>query len=260
MQRRHFLQTGLTSLASLITLAIPYQTFATEMAQIPQKKALIIVSLADNANQGIVPIKSTLGNGQNPSTNLYWGALYGVKTYFKRAADYSVTKGPDYSALTGALDSIKIIPTHDDTFDITAIAFDGALQNIALKRYYQALLQNAEGYDLVVYIGHNPLMDIRPNFDFKSGQAYIDRAKPVKTVVLACQSRSFFKDSIAKTNGVPYVMTNGNMAPEAYTLDGILKAWMKDEGPETARRNAAQKYAEYQKIPLKNAMWLFKSP
>ena len=52
-----------------------------------EKKPLIVrvfVPLCDNKNQGIVPVSSTLGDGQNLKTNLYWGALYGVKTHFSK--------------------------------------------------------------------------------------------------------------------------------------------------------------------------------
>jgi len=45
----------------------------------------VFVALADNKNQGIVPVPARLGNGQDPANNLYWGAAFGVKTFFKRA-------------------------------------------------------------------------------------------------------------------------------------------------------------------------------
>ena len=101
-------------------------------------------------------------------------------------------------------------------------------------------------------------MDISPNF--KKDHRTERHTSNVKTAVLACQSRSFFKDIIADTQAEAYVMTNGNMAPEAYSLDGILKAWMNDFPASEAQKMAAQQYAKYQKIPLKNANWLFKDP
>lgn len=42
----------------------------------------LLVPLCDNDNQGIVPVNKTLGNGLDAKNNLYWGALYGVKTHF----------------------------------------------------------------------------------------------------------------------------------------------------------------------------------
>ena len=47
----------------------------------------VYVALCDNINQGIVPMPAAIGNGQDPSRNLYWGAGYGVKNYFNRKSD-----------------------------------------------------------------------------------------------------------------------------------------------------------------------------
>ncbi len=52
-----------------------------------QKTVHVYVALCDNIHQGIVPIPKDLGNGQSPRTNLYWGALYGVKTYFTNSKE-----------------------------------------------------------------------------------------------------------------------------------------------------------------------------
>jgi hypothetical protein len=41
------------------------------------------VALCDNKHQGIVPVPAILGNDDDPKNNLYWGAMYGVKTFFK---------------------------------------------------------------------------------------------------------------------------------------------------------------------------------
>ena len=51
--------------------------------------AHVVVALCDNKYQGIVPVPAELGDGDNPSSNLYWGALFGVKTFLSRHADWS---------------------------------------------------------------------------------------------------------------------------------------------------------------------------
>jgi hypothetical protein len=62
--------------------------------------AHVIVALADNKYQGIVPVPAAIGNGDDPAHNLYWGAGYGVRTYFQRSGDWQVVgkcaagKGP----------------------------------------------------------------------------------------------------------------------------------------------------------------------
>lgn len=53
----------------------------------------VFVALCDNENQGIIRVPEKLGNGQNPSSNLYWGAMYGVKSYFRyKSADWEYLK------------------------------------------------------------------------------------------------------------------------------------------------------------------------
>lgn len=47
----------------------------------------VFVALADNVNQGIVPVSATVGNGDNAKTNLYWGAAFGIRTFFSRNRD-----------------------------------------------------------------------------------------------------------------------------------------------------------------------------
>jgi hypothetical protein len=58
-------------------------------AQTPPRRTIhVFVALADNQNQGIVPVPARLGNGLDPVHNLYWGAAVGVKTFFARSADW----------------------------------------------------------------------------------------------------------------------------------------------------------------------------
>jgi len=44
----------------------------------------VTVALCDNATQGIVPVPAAIGDGNDPRTNLYWGAAYGLRTWLKR--------------------------------------------------------------------------------------------------------------------------------------------------------------------------------
>jgi hypothetical protein len=58
------------------------------LAQNSLRVVHVFVALADNLNQGIVPVPSRLGNGEDAEGNLYWGAAYGIKTFFFRSADW----------------------------------------------------------------------------------------------------------------------------------------------------------------------------
>src|SRR5258707_2310746 len=59
-------------------------------AQGPLRTIHVFVALADNANQGIVPVPARLGNGEDAERNLYWGSAFGVKTFFSRSADWKL--------------------------------------------------------------------------------------------------------------------------------------------------------------------------
>ena len=52
--------------------------------------------MADNKNQGIVPVAAVLGNGDDPRHNLYWGSAYGYKTFFSRSADWRLLTATAY--------------------------------------------------------------------------------------------------------------------------------------------------------------------
>jgi hypothetical protein len=48
----------------------------------------VLVALAGNEHQGIIPVPAFLGNGEDPACNLYWGAAFGVRSYFRRAPEW----------------------------------------------------------------------------------------------------------------------------------------------------------------------------
>jgi hypothetical protein len=60
------------------------------VAQGSPRTVHVFVALADNKNQGIVPVAAILGNGDDPAHNLYWGSAYGYKTFFSRNADWQL--------------------------------------------------------------------------------------------------------------------------------------------------------------------------
>jgi len=50
----------------------------------------VFVALCDNKYQGIVPVPAKIGNGQDAATNLYWGAAFGVKTFFNKSSEWKL--------------------------------------------------------------------------------------------------------------------------------------------------------------------------
>jgi len=63
---------------------------ATPQPRNPGRLIHVVVALCDNQFQGIVPVPPKIGDGDDPRNNLYWGAAYGVKTFFQKAKDWSL--------------------------------------------------------------------------------------------------------------------------------------------------------------------------
>lgn len=222
----------------------------------PSKNVHIIVVLADNANQGIVPVSDTLGDGMSPRTNLYWGALYGVKSYFKRQDAITTIKDTSPALPKNVLEQLDfVLQTDSGPVAIRAEAWRGDKMGPAIRAYYNKLAE-PNGPDLVVFVGHNGLMDTFVTKPISiAGQAKPGTGK--FAIVLACQSDSYFTPIIQDLGATPVLMTKGNMAPEAYSLLPAIKAWAEGKPANDIRKSAAAGYAKYQKIPIRNANWLF---
>lgn len=224
------------------------------------KSVHIIVVLADNANQGILPVPAKLGDGQSPRTNLYWGALYGVKSYFNRQPNIQNRAASSLPPPSGVIDEIHYrltlaSPKGELAINIHAEAWRGDKMRAGLKRFYK-MLADKDGADLVVFVGHNGLMD-GPIMAPISIAGHPKSGAGKDAIVLACMSESYFKSTLRNLGVRPVLMTRGLMAPEAYSLLPAIKAWALEQSQNDIRNAAASGYAKYQKIPLRNAQRLF---
>ena len=217
----------------------------------------VFVALCDNRNQGIVKVPAHLGNGQDPAGNLYWGAAYGVKTFLARSGSWEelplagAPRRPEILARAlfksrGAGPAVRIL----------AEAYDGAHMKEALTDFFGAAagtLAAAEPADLVCFVGHNGLMDMKLSETPKPGAG----PRPEAAVVLACKSQAYFAEPLRTAGCRPLVLTTGFMAPEAYTLEAIVTGWAAGDSPERIRERAAEAYARYQKCGRSAAAKLF---
>lgn len=78
-------------------------------------------------------------------------------------------------------------------------------------------------------------------------------ARPRSAFVLACASRRHFEEKLRTAGAHPLPLTTGLMAPEAYTLDALVRAW----SGATVRDAAASAYHAYQHCGLTAAKRLF---
>lgn len=230
----------------------------------------VFVALADNQHQGIIPVPAVLGDGSDPQRNLYWGAAYGVKTFFKASGDWQLIwsgRGPKNAVLERCFFKSR----KNDVY-LVADAYEGSQIKLAVTDFLSAAagissnkfsvktnsaevsLAVAGDADLIVYVGHDAFMDFQiPTIVGAKG------SKPRRTIVLACASKSYFSPYIRQAGAEPLLWTTGLMAPEAYTLKAALDGWIAGEGHEAIRQRAAQAYDKYQKCGVRAALKLFTS-
>ena len=224
----------------------------------------VFVALADNVNQGIVPVSASLGNGDSTATNLYWGAAFGVRTFFTKNKDWeliAITSNPSASILERG-----IFRHRRTSYLLVADAYRGKeiaqttwdfLEAAAGKPGEKLKAGTAEFHtggsaDLVAYVGHNGLMDFKLPSQPKRRD---DRQR--RAIILACASKQYFSPALQQTGATPLLWTTNLMAPEAYVLSAAIDGWIKKESDEQVRLRAADAYHKYQNCGVKAARSLF---
>ena len=224
----------------------------------------VFVALADNINQGIVPVSPSLGDGDNPKTNLYWGAAFGVKTFFSKNPEWqllSVVQNPKASVLERCIFKHR---TH--ALFLVADAYQGKEIRHATSEFLQSLAGepgekvkvgesefNLQGSaDLLAYIGHDGLMDFQLSNTFRHRDT-----RQREAIILACASKQFFTQPLKPTGAHPLLWTTNLMAPEAYVLSSAVDGWIAKETGEQIQEQAARVYDKYQHCGLRSARGLF---
>jgi hypothetical protein len=236
----------------------------------------VSVALADNKNQWIAPVPESLGNGQDARTNLYWGARYGVKTYLMKDGGWEkvATIKPQDKRILERLVLKRAFSRKDKVVQVylVADAWNGKSIEDTIKQFLN-FNAGKDAFDvqlndkkihaggnahLIVYIGHNALMDY---FGAKNLTIPNPKAESSKqendAIVLACKSEPFFLSRLEKLGAGPLVLTTGLMAPEAYSLHAAIKQWIAGGTRIQVKKAAADSYSKYQKIGRKAAERLF---
>jgi len=252
------------SFLSLVILCLPI----TARAQTSARVVHVFVALADNQHQGIIPVPPILGHGDDPQRNLYWGAAFGVKTFFKTSKEWQLLfcgRGSKASILERCVFKNR----KEDVF-LVADAYQGREIKLAVTDFLSAAagvssetiqakgdagdvsISGQGAADLVAYVGHDAFMDFQivPIAGARGN-------RPRRAIVLACASKAFFGPYLRQTGAEPLLWTTGLMAPEAYTLEAALSGWIEHEDDEAIHRRAARAYDKYQKCGSKAALRLF---
>ena len=207
----------------------------------------VTVALCDNATQGIVPVPAAIGDGNDPRTNLYWGASLGVKSWLKREKWAIQKVAPPHDAILERIVAKKTIGGREVA--IIADAWRGSRIREAITSFLEDASHGTE--DVVAYIGHDGLME------FNVSPRVWRNTKPPRSIVLACASQQFFASYLRAAGSKPLLLTTGLMAPEAYTLTAAIEAFVTNGD---VREAAARAYDRFQKCGIKAARRLFIAP
>ncbi len=225
----------------------------------------VFVALCDNENQRIVPVPEKIGNGKDPKHNLYWGAGYGVKTFFKlKTKDWKLVKDFDIDDPT-ILDRVLFKHATKEIY-LLADAYDGEKIQTCIEGFLKAsnaqnpvsvtidkkTLNFGGSADLLSYIGHNGLMEFAVDVPYKK-----EVSKKKEVIILACYSQDYFSNEIVQSKANPILWTTHLMAPEAYTLQSAIDGWINNETGKQIKERAAQTYNKYQKCGINGARNLF---
>lgn len=228
----------------------------------------VVVALCDNKYQGIVPVPAKIGNGDDPANNLYWGAAFGVKSFFKKSNEWALIddqvnpKSPILERLifkhktraiyliADAYQGKEIKQSTIDFFDFSAGRKTELIEaTVNAKPVSIAIGGDA---DLVAYVGHDGLMDFSLE-KFSSKENDTKR----ETIMLACISKRFFAEPLKASGAHPLLWTTGLMAPEAYVLKAAIDGWIAIETDLQIKSRAAEAYNKYQKCGIRAANNLF---
>lgn len=219
----------------------------TSPLQAQNKKIMVFVALCDNASQGIVPVPAKIGDGNVPAQNLYWGCSDGLSGYFKSSKSWKLQP----VAATNDPRILERLTFVNPTLhcELTAEAWRGSEIGACLQAFEAALV--AGNHQLVVFIGHNVLMDkaIEP-----PAQA---AAKSCDAIVLCCKSDAYFRARLTALKVRPILLTQQLMYPGSFLLHDSVVPWSQGKDLAAIRNAAAAAYAKNQKISQKAALGVF---
>lgn len=225
------------------------------------------VGLAD----GGIGAASRFTDGGDYRRNLCWGALYGVETHLANAGGwrraYTDSGTGDKvlrrvvfhrrAELTAAWQARGV----DQPFDVyvLACAWPARAAREAMERPILEAMTGREtrlhvdGFELgfggesriVGYLGPNPMADGYWDIFEKHGMA--ERRRQIGVFFICSMSAVYLQDSIVQHGLYPVLLAREPIVPEAYLLDGMLKALLEGELDDGFVQGAAMHYARYQK-------------
>jgi hypothetical protein len=190
-------------------------------------------------------------DGTNPKSNVYWGAGYGLKTYFKRYDNWKVIYQKD-SISEFVAERVVFAKTFVNKAQVYLIAdaYFGYGMEFCLNDYFSAIWEEntdsvnildkaipANGNaDLIVFNGHNGLLDYE--IVLKNRKCVIQK----ETAIICCGSYCNFIDKIKLYHTFPLIRTLDAITAEACILTSIIEPWEMLKSDEEIRQNVMRKY------------------
>ena len=226
-----------------------------------------------------------LGDGNNPSTNLYWSTSGGFKGWFKtvggwkRVAQTTSASGPILERIVWRK---TVGPTSNwrsrgvrKRFNVYVVAFAwrGDAISQAIDQYVDDLygatatevvlkdgtqLQAGGAAHVVDYVGHNGWMDIPP-YDWKRAAAKQARRKKA-TIAVACLTADYLAKPVSDTHRVPLLMTTSLLFAGAHSFEGAVSAFANGNSLAQIRNRAVKNYARGQKKLFRRVRGGFTNP
>jgi hypothetical protein len=226
-----------------------------------------------------------LGDGDNPASNLYWSTTPGFGAWFKRRGggwkklvDQAAgdTYDPDVLAQVVYRRTIRTprawrergAPERYPLYLVVAgwrgSAIDRALAAYARELSGQGARTIALGdgttidaggaAQLVVYSGHNRLMDV-DHFDWPA-----PAERPIGTIAIACLTQDYMADDVPAPTRVPLLMTRDFLFANAAPVEGAVLAFARGGDYRAIRRAAAAAYAGVQGKAVSRVIGAFTNP
>jgi hypothetical protein len=214
----------------------------------------VFVALADNKSQGIVPVPAAIGNGDDPEQNLYWGNSEGLKGYFDHNKQWKLIARTDRPLKGSPVLRTRTYRNPAQGAVLYAQAYRGNAIRQCLTDFDTAVQMGS--YDMVVYIGHNGLMD----FNLPKLPRSPQQAKRPDCAVLCCKSEAYFKTRLTDAGGHPILLTTQLMYPGAFVLGAAAETWLRRGSLTEIRNSAGSAYAKNQRISRKAGTGVFAIP
>jgi len=230
--------------------AIAALCVGASLAGAAEKSIGVFVALADNASQGIVPVPGAIGNGDDPERNLYWGTADGLRGVFDKSREWRLEEKSDRPADADVL-RLRTYRHVASGAVLQARAYRGAAIERCIRDFESAIRTNA--FDLVVFIGHNGLMD----FELPVPARPARQARRADCAVLCCRSEAYFRSRIESAGGRPVLLTTQLMYPGAFILHAVADGWLKGATIADLRSLAGAAYARNQKLSIKAGAGVF---